>query len=345
METSANASDPIGSEDELIADYLRPLAHPGALGFRDDAAVLAPPEGCDLVITTDAIVAGVHFFPEDRPQDIAAKAVAVNLSDLVAKGAWPVLGYQMVLALPKGTTRQWIAGFVEGLSEWMAPGENFGLLGGDIVSTPGPLTITITAIGRIPKGRTVRRTGARPGDRIFLFGQLGGSSLGLRYFRDPAAAKRHGLVAGELRELVRLYMAPPVVFPDILAAAIREFASASLDLSDGFVRDLGRLCRASGVGAEIDASRVRLHPVVARLVEQGHVPLMDVLTGGDDYTPLCTVPEERMAAFLAHRQANPLGFSASDEIGRITEPEAGLRLLDADGAVIALPERTGWDHF
>lgn len=335
---------PLTSEDELIATYLSPLAHPGALDFKDDAAVLVPPADHDLVITTDAVVAGVHFFPQDRPEDIAAKVVAVNLSDLVAKGAWPVLGYQMVLSLPKGTTHGWMRRFTQGLSEWVVAGEKFGLLGGDVVSTSGPLTIAITAIGQIPSGQTVRRTGARAGDHVFLLGQLGGSSLGLRYLQDAPLGKRHGLSATDVQELVRCYMAPAITFPEAYAEAIRQFASSSLDLSDGLVRDVGRLAKASGVGIEIDTHRVPLHPIAAQLIAAGHIDLMDVLTGGDDYMPLVTVPQERLEAFRAFGEANEFGLSDRDEIGRVTDGPVGLTLLSAVGEPISLPGRTGWDH-
>lgn len=333
--------DSVASEDALIAEYLRPLAHPAALEFRDDAAVITPRAGYDLVITSDALVAGVHFFADDRPEDIATKAITANLSDLVAKGAWPVLGYQLVLALPKPVAKSWIAGFVDGLVESGVRGK---LLGGDCVATPGPLMVSVTAIGEVATGRAVRRTGARPGDRIYLAGPIGASTLGLRYFQDMPAAKRHGLAAAELRSLVRQYMAPVVPFADLRAAMISEFASASMDLSDGLMKDLGRLVAASGVGAQVELAAIPLDPLVARLVSDGHVPMMDILTGGDDYVPLFTVPAERLAAFEHALATRHLWHAHA--IGVITAVETPpLTLVDRTGEPVALPARTGFDHF
>ncbi|MEA2992088.1 MAG: thiamine-monophosphate kinase, partial [Alphaproteobacteria bacterium] len=181
-------------EDRLIAKYFGPLAkHPGALGLQDDAAVLTPPAGCDLVLTKDALVAGVHFFADDPPGAIARKALRVNLSDLAAKGATPA-GFLLALALPDSVTEPWLQAFADGLG---ADADTYAcpLLGGDTVKTPGPLIMSITALGSLPHGSMVRRSGARAGDRVFVTGSIGDAALGLALRRDGDAARRWKLDA------------------------------------------------------------------------------------------------------------------------------------------------------
>src|SRR5271156_4936856 len=165
-------------EDDLIARYFAPLAGPAGLGLRDDAALMRPPPGEDLVLTADALVAGVHFFADDSPGGIARKALRVNLSDLAAKGARP-LGFLLTLALPGDGREDWLAAFADGLgadaSVYHCP-----LIGGDTVATPGPLTLSVTAIGAVAQGRMPMRTRVRPGDRLYVTGALGDSALGLK---------------------------------------------------------------------------------------------------------------------------------------------------------------------
>src|SRR5438552_17224578 len=180
------------AEDRLIARYFRPLArHPGAFGLADDAAALTPPAGADLVLTTDAIVGGVHFFADDPADQVAKKALRVNLSDLAAKGAKP-LGFLLTLALPKEIGERWLASFARGLGE-DADTYDCPLLGGDTVRTPGPVTISIAAFGAVPHGKMARRSGARPGDRVMVTGTVGDAALGLLLRRDSATGKRWGL--------------------------------------------------------------------------------------------------------------------------------------------------------
>jgi len=171
------------AEDRLIARYFRPLAsHPGALGLADDAAILVPPPGCDIVLKADAIIGGVHFFPEDPAAAVACKALRVNLSDLAAKGADPV-GFLLSLALPDGTSEAWLEDFAEGLRAdaqlYRCP-----LLGGDTDRTPGPAMVSIAAFGTVPHGRMVRRSGAKPGDCVFVTGTIGDAALGVKLRRD-----------------------------------------------------------------------------------------------------------------------------------------------------------------
>ena len=167
------------SEDDLIARYFAPLAGAAGLALKDDAALMTPPKGSDLVLTVDALVAGVHFFADDPPDAIARKALRVNLSDLAAKGARP-LGFLLALALPADWTADWLGGFAKGLG---ADGELYDcpLLGGDTVKTPGPLTLSITAFGAVRSGRMPARTGARPGDLLYVSGTIGDAALGLAF--------------------------------------------------------------------------------------------------------------------------------------------------------------------
>src|SRR5271156_1731588 len=180
-------------EDDLIVRYFAPLAGPAGLGLKDDVALLRPPQGRDLVLTTDALVAGVHFFADDPPGAIARKALRTNLSDLAAKGATPV-GFLLSLALPAGWTEPWLAAFAACLGE-DAQTYHCPLMGGDTVKTPGPLTLSITALGSVAAGGMAARTGVRPGDRLYVSGTIGDAALGLRLRlgRGPALAEAHRL--------------------------------------------------------------------------------------------------------------------------------------------------------
>src|SRR5260370_19353791 len=220
-----NRKEPVSGEDSLIARYFRPLAtDPGAFGLLDDAAVLKA-LGDDIVVTTDAIVEGVHFLEGDRPDTVARKALRVNLSDLAAKGATPV-GFVLTLAL-RGADDAWLKPFARGLGE---DALDFGcpLLGGDTVSTPGPLMISITAFGRVPPGKMVHRSGAKPGDRVVVTGTIGDAALGLDILRGGAvAAAVKGDVAGR-EGLIRPYPVPPP--RQRPAGAGRAPAPAALDV-------------------------------------------------------------------------------------------------------------------
>ena len=231
-------------EDELIARYFAPLAGPAGLGLKDDVALLKPPAGRDLVVTTDALVAGVHFFADDPPDAIARKALRVNLSDLAAKGAEPI-GFTLDLALPDDWTADWLAAFAAGLGD-DAAAYRCPLIGGDTVRTPGPLTLAITAIGAVESGRFAARGGVRPGDRLYVTGTIGDAALGLRLRlgQGPTLAE-----ADRLRLLERYRLPQPRL---ALASAVARFASAGMDISDGFVGDLTKMLRVSGATAEID---------------------------------------------------------------------------------------------
>ena len=306
-----------GRPDEagLIARFFRPLATaPGAALLLDDAATIPPAFGKDLVVTVDAIVAGVHFFPDDPPDAIARKALRVNLSDLAAKGAQPA-GYLVTLALPEDWEVDWLEGFVEGLA---IDQEEFGLslLGGDTVLTPGPLMVSITAFGHAPEGQAPRRTGAAPGQRLYVSGAIGDAALGLKLRLDERLAAVWDLRRAEKETLLDRYLLPEPRLA--LASVVATYATASMDVSDGLVGDAGKLAAASKVGAVIDAGRVPLSAAAFRATRVDPAAFATALTGGDDYEILAAIEPEDAEAFES--EAAAAGVRVTD-IGVLIEGE------------------------
>jgi thiamine-monophosphate kinase len=322
-------------EDRLIARHFRPIArHPGAFDLIDDAAALAPPVGHELVLTVDAIVAGVHFFADDPADAIARKSLRVNLSDLAAKGAKPV-GFLLTLALPKGVSERWLNTFSRGLAS-DAKRYGFPVLGGDTVRTPGPLTISVTAFGALPKGTMVHRFGAKPGDHVFVTGTVGDAALGLKLRNGEG--KRWKLRAAERKHLAARYLVPEP--RNTVADAVRAHATASMDVSDGLAGDLAKLCRASGVGAQIEVEHIPLSKAaLAALASDGKL-IGPMLSGGDDYEVLCTVPPRKVAAFQTAARKARVPVTA---IGRIVKGE-GANFLRADGKSVTF-KRASFSHF
>jgi thiamine-monophosphate kinase len=325
-------------EEALIQTYFAPLAAglPGAHGLIDDCASLPSRPGEDLIVTTDAIAAGVHFFPDDAPGDIAWKALAVNVSDLVAKGAKPA-AYVMALAFPELPAPAWLKAFSDGLARAQ---QAFGLMlaGGDTDKRPGPLAINITAFGYVPTGRMVPRATAKAGDAIFVSGTLGDSTLGLRLRRDGGLANAWGLDEPAAQTLIARYLRPE---PRIaLTPALLEHASAAMDISDGLAKDLDRMARASGLAALVVSADVPLSAAARAALAAAPDLLPALVTGGDDYEVLAAVPKDRRAAF--ERAARVAGVPVA-EIGRF-EVGTGLEILGSDGAPLAL-DTLGWDHF
>jgi thiamine-monophosphate kinase len=327
------------SEEGLIAHYFVPLARdfPGAYGLRDDAAVIEPPAGHDLVVTTDALVAGVHFFLDDRPADIAWKALAVNVSDLAAKGATP-LAYSLALALPPPPSAAFLAGFADGLAEAQAA---FGiaLSGGDTTSTRGgALMIAVTAFGTAPHGKALRRGGARAGDGLYVSGTIGDAALGLKLRRGDAAAAAWPIGETARQWLVSRYLRPAP--RTALAPALLAHASAAMDVSDGLAIDCRRLCTASGLASEVQAATIPFADHTARLMASPEA-LRTAVTGGDDYEILAAIPKDAEAAFEA--AAARAGVRVT-RIGTLTAGEPALTVRGADGASLDLGGE-GFDHF
>jgi thiamine-monophosphate kinase len=325
-------------EDQLIARHFGPLAHhPGALGLADDAAILAPPAGSDLVLKADAVVGGVHFFPDDPAGAIARKALRVNLSDLAAKGAKP-LGFLLSLALPKGIGDDWLAAFAGGLR---ADAEQYEcpLLGGDTDLTPGPVTVSIASFGAVPTGTMVKRRGARVGDRVVVTGTIGDASLGLMLRKDAEAAKRWALDAVMRDHLLDRYLLPRP--RNAIADVVRRFASAGMDISDGLAGDLAKLCRTSAVSAVINAAAVPLSAAARSALERDPSLIEPVLTGGDDYEILATISASQLQAFRA--AAAPFGVELTD-IGEIVAGTDAPRFVGADGQPFEFA-RLSFSHF
>jgi thiamine-monophosphate kinase len=322
----------------LIARYFRPLAkHPGTFEFRDDAAAITPPPGHDLVLKTDGLIEGVHFFVDDPADSVARKALRVNLSDLAAKGATP-LGFLLAIALPKGFSEDWLADFARGLGE-DADAYRCPLLGGDTDATPGPISISISAFGTLPTGTMVRRHGAKAGDHVFATGTIGDAALGLYVRRDAGIAAKWQLDDAMRDHLVSRFRLPQP--RNALAAAVRAQASAAMDVSDGLAADLAKLCRVSGVSADIDVARVPLSPAAAQALAADDSLIAPILTGGEDYEILCTVAPGSVTAFEA--AASKAGVPVAS-IGRIAAGDAAPRFLDRAGRPLAFA-RPGYSHF
>ena len=317
-------------EFALIDRLLKPLAagFPGALGLGDDGALLTCPEGHELVVVKDGMVADVHFLADESPANIAARLLRTNLSDLAAMGADP-LAYLLFLARPKACSDAWLEEFAEGLAADQAA-FNISLIGGDTVSTEGPLTLSCTAIGSVPRGMAIRRSGAREGDAVYVSGTLGDAAMGLRILRGLAATE------DETLDLTDRYRRPQPRLE--LGRALRGLATAMIDISDGLAADLGHIVEQSaGVGAVIEEARLPLSPVSSHLPGAHDAALF----GGDDYELCFTVPAAREAEVptLAKRLDLPL-----TRIGTITAT-GQLEAIRADGTSLPLAGRRGWQHF
>ena len=320
-------------EFDRIERYLAPLATgwPGAFGLRDDAAVVTPAAGNDLVVTTDTMVAGVHFIGDETAALIARKLLRVNLSDLAGMGA-AARCYTLNLALPRSIDDAWLADFTAGLAADQA---EFGvaLAGGDSVSTPGPICLTVTAFGEVEHGAALRRGGARSGDLIFVTGTIGDGALGLRALKGELGE----LDTAERDRLADRYRLPR---PRMEAGVgIVGLATAAMDISDGLVGDLGHIADVSEVGAVVEADRVPLSDAAGKAVAVAPDMRESVLTGGDDYELLFTAPADAGAAVAALSESVGLPITA---IGRI-ETGSGVRVLDGQGRAMAFAA-AGYTH-
>jgi thiamine-monophosphate kinase len=318
-------------EFTLIARYFAPLAGPAGLGLLDDAAVFTPPPGRALVITADAMVAGVHFPPDDPPHMIGQKLLRVNLSDVAAMGATP-FGYMLTVSAPRGTPEAWFAAFAAGLAADQA---SYGiqLLGGDTTSTPGPISLSVTMLGHVAPGQAWRRSGARAGDDLWVTGTIGDGVLGLAAVRGEIADP-----GGTLADRYRLPQPRLGLGLALQGPAPQEIVHAAMDVSDGLVQDSGHMARASGVALCLETSLV---PVSAagraagpRFVESG-------TAGGDDYELLLAVPPDRQGDLM--RIARQAGIAVT-RIGRFSAGAPEVTGVRADGSDAALGGG-GWSHF
>jgi thiamine-monophosphate kinase len=315
-----------------ISRFFAPLAGLGALDLTDDAALVDCPPGYHLVVTVDQLIEGVHFLADDPPELVARKLLRRNLSDLAAMGATP-RHYLITSALPKSRDDDWVRRFAEGLAEDQ---HHFGiaLLGGDSTSTPGPVALSLTAIGQVAAGQEIRRNGAKPGDRVWVSGTIGDALLGLKTLLGefPKLAAKHRAA------LIARYRLPE---PRIeLGTRLAGIAHAMIDVSDGLVADLGHICETSSVGAKIALPRIPLSAAAEAIIAVNPELHTQLASGGDDYELLFAAPPEAEEEIIGLSQS--LGLTIS-QIGLI-EPGAGVRVVDASGATVSLAT-PGWRHF
>jgi thiamine-monophosphate kinase len=319
----------MSDEFELIAKYFAPLAGAGGLGLLDDAAIMTPAIGKDLVISKDMLVAGVHFFEDDDPAQIAMKALGVNLSDLAGKGASPI-GYLLAIALTQEISDDWLESFSSGLK---ASQEKYGfcLLGGDTVKTPGPLTISITIFGDVAGGQVVKRSGAKVGDIVYVTGTIGDGALGLieRSKFEAAAVDRY---------LLNRYLEPQ---PRVaLGRSLAGLVGAGMDISDGLLADASHMMKASGCGMYIERDKIPISEQARLCIEMDASLWQTVLAGGDDYELLLTCRPDRQHALMSvAKQADTLITA----IGVIIEGDS-LDVRDGNGETLDY-DKLGYVHF
>ena len=310
-------------EFQLIERFTRTfLAGTGVrVGIGDDAAVLRPPPGHDLVATVDAVVAGVHFDAGFSPEDVGWKSLAVNLSDLAAMGARPLWAL-VALATPPDSDLHWLERVGRGIAR-CARRHRTSVVGGNVTAA-GQTSLTVTAVGVVKRGRALLRSGARAGDLLVVSGSLGDAALGL----SPGAAPK--LRDRQRRPLPRL----------VLGQGAAGVARAAIDISDGLLQDLGHLCEASGTGARVELDRLPLSRAYRAATKGRADPLEEALSGGEDYELLLAVPPARLRALqeVARRARTPVAV-----IGEM-EAKAGIRVVKGGGS-LHRPSRAGHDHF
>ena len=328
--------EPPGADEfETIARLLRPLADaPEALGLMDDAAAIPARAGQDLIVSKDAMVAGVHFLESDPLDLVARKLLRTNLSDLAAKAAEPY-GYFLAIAWPAGTGWPERERFAAGLAEDQA---RFGLtlLGGDTVSTPGPLTLSMTILGWTPAGAMVRRSAARPGERVLVSGTIGDGWLGLQAARGELAGIAPGDAAEWLAGRYRL-PEPRLELRDMLRAR----AGGAADVSDGLVADAGHIARASGVQLRLDLERLPVSEPASRWLERQSDParaLAALATGGDDYEIVLTAAPDHVAALVCEAEAVGIALT---EIGEASDGEGAIATFGGRDLELG---QAGWRH-
>jgi len=322
------------NEFEFIHSYLKPLAksYSGALDLADDAAILSLPDGHEFVVTTDALTAGVHFFPDDPADLIAQKSLRVNLSDLASMGADPVC-YSLALILPHETNESWLELFCDGLARDQAA---FGihLSGGDTTSTKGPLSIVVTAFGTVPSGQALKRSSARAGDDIWVSGTIGDALVGLKKIKENQPLT---VDLSSDPSVQRYWLPNPKVK---IARQLRGIATSAIDVSDGLVADLNHVCAASNVGAQLNSTDIPLTSVVKDFLDSKELSIEEIMTGGDDYELLFTVTPEQESCILELARADNINVT---KIGTITAKQ-DLEILGTNGQPLEI-NRKGFKHF
>ena len=321
-------------EFQLIAHYFADItpdtvvkAQSVALGIGDDCALLTVPEGMQLAMSMDTLVAGRHFPADAKPYDIATRAVAVSISDLAAMGALPAT-FTLGLTLPEASP-DWLQSFSEGLKT-QASYYNIALIGGD--TTRGPLSITIQVHGLLPRGRALQRSGAQAGDRVFVTGHVGDGAAALALLEKTVSANK-----SQHDYLIEHFYRPEA--RTMLGIDLLDLATAAIDISDGLLADAGHIAKASEVAIELRADALPISATVQQLfsAQQG---IAMALTGGDDYQLCFTAPPDNKAAL--QKLAEQLGILIT-EVGAVTAGE-GIRCINASGEALALTH-TGYQHF
>lgn len=303
-------------EFSIIEKYFAPLSGAGSFGFKDDAAILNVPKNKALVVTNDAIAEGVHFLGGTDPKLIAQKAIRTNLSDLAAKGAKP-FAISLALGVHRSCDEKWIKRFAKGL-ESDCKQYGLSLCGGDTFSSSGGITVSITAFGHITKKDYASRLGAKAGHQLYVTGTIGDAALGL-----SLAYENKDKVSAAEKYLIKRYELPQ---PRVEAAnLIAKYASAAMDISDGFIGDLDKLCAASNVAIEIKSSSI---PISKQALKMRNVPVTKLLTGGDDYELLIAVAPANVVAF--EKAAVRLEFPVS-YLGKFKRGEAEAQIMDENG--------------
>jgi thiamine-monophosphate kinase len=326
------------SEFETIQRFFAPLSAemPGAFGLTNDAAVWRPEMGYEAVITTDCMVAEVHFLADDPPDLIAGKLLAVNLSDIAAMGARPS-AYTLAVAWPADADDNWIEAFAKGLSEAQS-GAGVALIGGDTVATPGPLTLSLTAFGEIPLGDALSRGGAQHGDDIYVTGTIGDAALGLKLRLGELS-----LGNGEDRDfLIGRYRLPQA--RSDLGVALPGVASAAIDISDGLLADLDHIAKQSGMDMEIQAADIPISAAARSCIDEDSTLMALVFGGGDDYELAFSAPSDKAKQVLnlANKTATPIRRIGCAMKTMDVTPE--VRLLDQTGRSMVI-EQHGFRHF
>ncbi|MGB1289952.1 MAG: thiamine-phosphate kinase [Porticoccaceae bacterium] len=316
------------NEFSLINRYFKNLTaqQDVVIGIGDDAAILEPTQGHQLALATDSLVCAVHFPEEAKAYQIATRSLCVNLSDMAAMGATPKW-FTLALTIPKSfATTNWLEEFSQGLAD-IANQYNVSLVGGD--TTAGPLTISITVAGELPAGESLCRGGAQVGDTIYVSGTLGDGAAGLyELTHNPKTISE--------RLLQRFYAPQPQID---LGKGLRDYATACIDISDGLIADLGHICKASGLGAQIRSDLLPVHSEL-KVNHSNHFQQW-VLTGGDDYQLCFTVPEAKQPAFESWALKNNILVS---KIGNMTELQHNQDSILLDSKPVSVGYG-GYTHF
>lgn len=318
------------SEFSVIEKYFKPLTQGRAetLALKDDAAILSVSFGHELVVSTDSLNAGTHFLANEKPEFIAHKALRTNLSDMAAMGAKPFC-YQMAITFPKKPSEKWLKEFTGAL---LKDQKEFGVFcsGGDTTVTKGALSITITVLGFVPRGKAVKRSGAKPGDALVITGPVGDAFIGLCVLQKK--------IKSPAKKSVMAYRKP--MPRTALAEIVRTHANAAIDISDGLIADVGHICTTSKCAARIDLPKIKFSTEAQKLLAQGKIKPADLLTGGDDYELALAIPQKKLAAAL--RKLKQKGLKPQ-VIGHFEKGRPMVRVFNKDREIFI--NKAGWQHF